>query len=307
MLTFVSLKSAVVMTAAAAVVLVAAAGCGAVAPVATFETHEASASALSACAPSGAAICERASTCSPFWFDRIYTSVSTCAAVFTERCVDRYRGEGAATTIADCAAAVTSLSCDAFLDPVLTFLDPSVLLSWCPVTPGVFAAGDRCLRDGDCTTGNCAWHHGTGCGICDPPIAVTALPKDGEACSSSDMCASRWCSAGGTCAPTAKLGEPCADRPCDLLGGLTCGSDSLCRFFGTVPLGQACMSGDYCVAGARCVHDKNDNGTCKPWPSAGVGEDCTAGCARELTCTLGKCVAPTPGLWKSCDPPTTAQ
>jgi hypothetical protein len=299
MLTCVSVKSAVVMAAAASLVMVVAAGCGSVAPVDTFETHEASASALSACTTSAAAICERASACSSFWFPRFYTSPTTCAAVFTERCLDRYRGEGAATPIADCSAAVASLSCEELLDPVVTFLEPTVLLGSCPVTPGTFAAGERCLRDGDCTTGRCSWRE-KGHEDCGP------LAKDGESCDSGDACASRWCTPTRTCASTAKLGEACGERPCDLLAGLTCGSDSLCRPFGAAALGQACSWTDNCVAGAICaLDDGSTRGTCKHRATAGVGEDCMLGCASELRCDRGKCAAPKPALRTSCPPPTT--
>lgn len=289
----------------AVVVSVLVAGCGSVAPVDTFEIRAASASAELACAPSGAAICERAKACSPFWFARFYTSVATCSAVFTERCLDRYRGEGAAAEIADCSAAVTSLSCEALIDPVLVkYFDPVELLSSCPVTPGVFAAGERCLRDGDCTTGHCVWHGG--CGTCMAPVAPLTFRKVGEACASSDDCASQWC-ASGTCGEVGKLGETCADRPCDVVAGLTCGSDSRCRPFGTAPVGQPCSWVDYCEAGATCVLKNDSAGTCKVTDSAGVGEDCAGGCAQELTCVSGKCAAPRPALAKSCVTPASPQ
>jgi hypothetical protein len=309
MLTFVSVKSAVVMTAAASVVLIVAAGCGSVAPVDTFETRDASASALSACTTSGAALCERARACSPFWFQRVYTSLATCAAVHSEKCLDRYRGEGAATQIADCSAALASLSCEELLDPIVTSLDPSVLIASCPVTPGVFGAGERCLRDGDCTTGRCSWHEQghEGCGTCIAAITPAKLAKDGDHCDSGNACASRWCNSSSTCASTAKLGEACSDRPCDLVAGLTCGSDSVCRPFAAAAVGQACSWTDYCVPEAWCVLDKNSTGgTCGLKPTAGVGEDCTLGCATELSCDRGKCAAPTTALRKSCPPPATA-
>lgn len=283
---------------AAIVVSVAVAGCGSVAPADTFEVRAASTSAELACAPSAAAICERAKACSPYWFARFYTSIATCAAVFTERCVDRYRGKGAATEVADCASAVTSLSCEELLDPVLVkYFDPLELLSSCPVTPGVFGAGERCLRDGDCATAHCAWQGG--CGTCTAPVARLTFGKVGEACKFDDACASHWCAA-GTCSTVAKRGESCAGRPCDVLAGLTCGSDSLCRPFGAAPLGQPCSWVDVCEAGATCVLESDSAGTCKVAQSAGVGEDCTRGCAQELRCEHGKCAAPRPGLPKSC-------
>lgn len=292
MLTFVSLKSAVVVTAAAVTVLVVAAGCGSVAPVDTFETHEASASALSACTTSGAAICERAHTCAPFWFDRIYTSVATCAAVFTERCVDRYRGKGAATAIADCSPVIRSLSCRELIDPILaTYLDPSTLIDSCPVTPGIFAPGDRCLRDGDCTTGHCAWQ--AGCGTCAAPVAPLTFLGVGEACTDNRTCATQFCQ-GGRCAEVSQLGEECDDRACDFIAGLTCGSDHRCRSFGTVPVGQPCVDFDYCEVGSTCMARAkgSSGGTCQRDPAtAGPGEDCTLGCAHELTCVNGKCAA----------------
>jgi hypothetical protein len=300
----------VVAAAAAAAVVVAfvIAGCGSVAPVDTFETHEASASALSACTASGAALCERANACSPFWFQRVYTNLATCAAVHTEKCLDRYRGEGAAMEITDCTAAVASLSCEELLDPIVTSLDPSVLFASCPVTPGVFGAGERCLRDGDCTTGRCSWREKghEDCGTCIAAVAPAKLAKDGESCDSGNACASRWCTSSSTCGSTAKLGEACGDRPCDLLAGLTCGADSLCRTFAAAAVGQACSWTDNCVPGAWCAIDKNGTGgTCELEPTAGVGEDCALGCAPELACYHAKCAAPTAALHKSCPPATT--
>jgi hypothetical protein len=284
MLTFVRRRHlAAALTAVAVSVVVT--GCGSVAPVDTFEVRAASTSAESACAPSATAICERASACSPFWFARFYTSVATCTAVFTERCRDRYRGEGAPTVI-------------------VTYYDPHELLTSCPVTPGVFGAGERCLRDGDCTTGHCAWQGG--CGTCVAPVAPLTFRKVGEACTSDDACASRWCSS-GKCGEVAKLGEACADRPCDLLAGLTCGSDSLCRPFGTAAVGQPCSWVDYCEAGAICALKNDTAGTCELTQTAGVGEDCTRGCAQELTCVSGKCAAPGSPHPKRCLPATSRQ
>ncbi len=303
-----SARHLVAAAASAVVIVVAASGCGSVAPAAdTFALHEASTSAEDACAPSGAAICNRARDCAPFWFDRLYTSIATCTAVFTEKCVDRYRGEGAATKIADCSAAVGSLSCEELFDPVvITYLDPGGMIASCPVTPGIYADGERCLRDGDCTTGHCSWAAGS-CGKCAAPGAPPALRKTGEACTSDGECASRWCS-NGACGKVAKLGEACADRPCDLLAGLTCGSDARCRPFGTIPVGRPCMDFDLCDVGSTCVSSpkSSNSGTCEPSASAGVGEDCTRGCARELTCADGKCAAPTPGHPKSCATPSPA-
>jgi hypothetical protein len=284
-----------------ATVAVLVAGCGSVAPEQTFEVREASTIAEQACTSSGAAICDRASACSPFWFSRIYTSFATCAAVFAERCVDRYRGQGAATEIADCSPTVRSLSCEELLDPVLaTSFDPSVMLASCPVTPGLFAAGDRCLRDGDCTAGHCAWHGG--CGTCTAPVAPLTFARTGEDCTSSSGCASQVC-ANGRCVAVAKLNEECFDRSCDVIAGLTCGSDHRCRPFGTVPLGEACVDFDYCETGATCLprsprtHDR----TCQRDPmTAGVGADCALGCAHELTCVNGKCAASSSAHATSC-------
>lgn len=285
----------------AAVIGVAAAGCGSVAPVDTFEVRAASTSAEQACASSGAAICERASACSPFWFSQIYTSLATCSAVFAERCLDRYRGEGAATEIADCSPVIKSLSCRELIDPVIaTSLDPSVMIASCPVTSGVFAPGERCLRDGDCTTGHCAWKGS--CGTCAAPVAPLTFLGVGEACTDGTACATQQCK-GGRCADVAQLGEECFDRACDFIAGLTCGSNHRCRPYGTVPLGQPCVDFDYCEAGSTCLprwkgsHDH----TCQPDPmTAGVGEDCALGCAHELACVNGKCSASYSAHPKSC-------
>ena len=104
-------------------------------------------------------------------------------------------GEGAATEIADCSSAVRSLSCEELIDPVIvTYYDPHELLTSCPVTPGVFGAGERCLRDGDCTTGHCAWRGG--CGTCVAPVAPLTFRRSAEACTSDDACASGRCSSG---------------------------------------------------------------------------------------------------------------
>jgi hypothetical protein len=309
MLTFVSARTAFVTSAVAMLALGLAAGCGSVAPVETFAIGEASSSAKAACASSGAALCERANACSPFWFAQFFTSVATCSAVYAEDCVDRYKGKGAAIEIADCSPAVAALSCEALLDPVLvTYYDPAVIIASCPVTPGVFGAGERCLRDGDCTTGHCSWNWKEGsCGKCVAPVEPLTFRDVGEACTSDAACASRWCSS-GQCGEIAKLGEACLDRPCDLLAGLTCGSDFVCRPTGTVPLGQPCPGFDLCEAGATCkTDDPKHPATCVPRRAAGVGEDCTRGCAKELTCTNGKCAAPTRGFQNSCRPATSPQ
>ncbi len=275
----------------ALLVLVVIAGCGSVAPVDTFEDRGASTSAQTACAGSGAAICERAQACTPYWFARFYTSVATCSAVFAEKCLARYRGPGAAAEIADCSATIASLSCDELLDPVVvTYFDPSVLIASCPVTPGIFGAGDRCLRDGDCTTGHCGWHGD--CGTCSAPVAPLTFRKVGEACTSDGACASRWCSS-GTCRELPKRGEACAAGRCDFLAGLTCGSDSICRPFGAASLGQRCSWTDSCEAGATCESKESaSTGTCRPAHAASVGEDCKSGCATELTCVSDKCAVP---------------
>jgi hypothetical protein len=290
----------------AVVVTTILAGCGSVAPdpVDTFEVQAASTSAEQACAPSAAAICERAEACSPFWFSRFFTNVATCTAVFRERCLDRYRGEGAAQEIADCSAAVRSLSCDRLIAPVLATSSQWELLSSCPVTPGLFGDGERCLRDGDCTTRHCVWQGQ--CGKCAAQVAPKMLQEIGEACTASEACASRWCSA-GKCSEQAKLGEACADRPCDVVAGLTCGSDFVCRPFGTARVGEPCSFVDYCESGATCVAQLGREGTCKVAPSAGVGEDCTSGCATELACVKEKCAPPTSAGKKSCPSATTPQ
>ena len=220
-----------------------ATGCGSVVTgatdPATLTVHEASTSAQDACASSGAAICSRAQACSPFWFGQFYTSLATCSAVFTAKCLDRYVGAGAAPSVVDCSAKIGSLTCEELLDPVVvTTLDPAVMIASCPVTPGAFALGASCLRDGDCSTGHCAAAKGGACGTCDVPPVARALRKIGEECTDSSECASLTCS-GSQCVENAKLGEPCAaGRSCDLLGGLTCGSDSKCRPFGVARVGH---------------------------------------------------------------------
>ena len=293
MLTLVRARASRLAAVSAVIFIVTLAGCGSVDPVDTFEVRAAPLSAEQACAPSAATICEHAQSCSPYLFDHIYTSVATCTALFTALCVDRYRGEGAATEIADCSAAVSSVSCDRLFVPILLlgYDVQSELLSSCPVTPGRFADGERCLRDGDCATGRCAWHGE--CGKCVPPRPVELLEL-GQACTTDEACLSRWCAA-GKCSPPAKLGEACGDQPCDLLGGLTCGSDLKCRPVETVHVGWPCSWFEYCDVGASCEPDDqfsfSGNGTCKKLPSAGVGEPCTFGCSPQLRCVSGSCVA----------------
>jgi len=311
MLVLGSSKTALVTSTAGilalAVATLAAAGCGSVVSgddPPTLAVHEASTAARDACASSGAAICTRARECSPFWFGQLYTSLETCSAVFTAKCLDRYIGEGAAPSIADCSEKIGSLTCQELLDPVVvTTLDPSVLIDACPVTPGAFALGASCLRDGDCSTGHCATSKADACGTCDEPPAPRALRKIGEECTDSYGCASLTCAA-GQCVENAKLGEPCSEaRSCDLLAGLTCGSDSRCRPFGVAPVGHPCSEG-YCETGSACDLTTNANDwTCKPRPTAGVGEPCTAGCASELTCTDGTCAAPKPNRPARCTLP----
>jgi hypothetical protein len=291
-----------------AMVAMLATGCGSAVVTGndppTLAVHEASTSAQDACASSGAAICARAEECSPFWFGQFYTSVATCRAVFTAACADRYVGTGAAPSIADCSAKIASLTCEELLDPVVvTTLDPAVMIASCPVTPGAFALGASCLRDGDCSTGHCAAGKGDACGTCDTPPAPRALRQLGEECTDSYGCASLTC-AGGQCVESAKLGEPCGEaRACDLLAGLTCGSDSRCRPFGVAPVGHPCSEG-YCETGSACDLTTNaDDWTCKPRPTAGVGEPCTAGCATELACRDGVCAAPKRTRATSCTLP----
>lgn len=302
MLTLVRARASHLAAVSAVISVVTLAGCGSVAPVDTFEVRAAPLSAEQACAASAATLCEHARSCSSFLFDRVFTSVATCAASFTEQCVDQYRGEGTATEIADCSAAVSSVSCERLLMPItLGYYESRDLLSRsCPVTPGRFGDGERCLRDGDCATGRCAWQGE--CGKCVAPRPPVELVDLGQPCTANGACLSRWCAA-GRCSPPAELGEACGERPCDFLGGLGCGSDQKCRSFDTVPVGQECSwLFDLCGAGAVCESNEpfGLDWRCKKLPSAGPGEPCTFGCSPQLSCVSGRCAATTKSEHTSC-------
>ena len=237
MLVVASWRAAVVTTAAALVVLVLVAGCGAVG-VDTLDVRAASASAETACASTAAALCARTRECGPFVFDKTYASVATCTTAITAGCVDRYVGEGAAAEITDCSARVAASSCEGLIDLEHT-LDPAWLLVACPVTPGRYPAGEHCLRDGDCTTGLCSRLRLSGkqpCGVCVEPPAPSVHGQAGVACSSDPDCASLHC-ADGRCTDLAKLGETCGRKPCDVRFGLTCGEDEKCGPVEQIPPG----------------------------------------------------------------------
>lgn len=286
----------------AAVVTITFVGCGSVKPAPdTFETRAASASAERACGASAVAICERARTCSGFLFRVTYPNFATCTAMVAEQCVDRYRGEGTAKEIADCSSAVASLTCEQLTAPLYGSEYETLQLLWsCPVTPGVFGAGERCLRDGDCTTGSCGRHED--CGRCEAPVAPTMRKGHGEPCTDPASCASESCSA-GKCDETAKLGEPCNGRACDLLAGLAC-DGAVCAPYPRIPLGSRCSLFDLCEEGATCAGDLlgSAGSTCKTASTAGVGDDCSRGCPSALDCVNGKCAAVPYYRPSSCQP-----
>ncbi len=299
---------------AAIAALVAA--CASEAPRPSLSTVSASAEALAACRSSANALCTRTSACSPAFTRFFFGTEPDCEAQVADRCLSRYEGPGAAAVPATCADDTSQIACGLLTDVVAAIPDPSIhLLSFCPVTPGTFALGAKCLRDGDCASGWCQSACGT-CGelgkegkICGPNSgpcerSLRCLQggcrkplANGESCL-HDQCGDGFCdfSAGseperGVCRPYAGRGEACTSVACDTGKGLVCNANGVCEDIVLASVGAACVpltiepGKPICDATGWC----SPSGVCQALGRLGDPCDAKSGCMFGLLCRGGAC------------------
>ncbi len=139
-----------------------------------------------------------------------------------------------------------------------------------------------CTKDDQCQTGVCTPGAKLSCDdknpctddVCDPTegckfIANTApCDADGDACTESDICLEKLCTAGKN--KVCNDNEPCTTDSCDK-------ADGSCK---TTNLSTACDDGNACTEGDKCG-DKAGKWTCV----SGVGPDCD----DKNPCTKDSC------------------
>jgi hypothetical protein len=160
----------------------------------------------------------------------------------------------------------------------------------CPALPyyGTLAAGDSCLVDNQCKSGECQISSTpSGCGTC------SKTPTEGEACSTTIPCASYlWCD-NGLCKTRTADGQACTSGESCLVGSLC--SQGICTYQDDfVMLGGACSESKICAPRLVCT-----DGVCSEPVFPKEGESCTDTCASGLVCTHGTCKTFVPN--QACD------
>ncbi len=260
--------------------------------------------------------CDKIAMCAPWLVDVQFGSVAHCAErLALSVCV---QAADESLDVAACAAAYAPLSCD------VLFGGGDAPAACLPKNQA--ADGAACDDGGACKSGVCSRQNDALCGTCQPVIAeggdcamatcasglrclsathqCTKPKATGEACASSDECASSLVCAGGKCGKAPVEGEACSNElACDLFSdGLFCSPTTMkCQKFLIVELGAACgydmASGNYSVCKASdCIQ-----GTCvariKDGDACVIGPD-QPSCDESAHCVMGKCTLPTAGMCK---------
>lgn len=244
--------------------LVGLAACGTVDDPEPEAKAQLSVNATQACAASAASLCARIETCSAAVTKYFFGARAQCEAVIAGACRKRYRGAGATDTPAVCNA-------DAIRCELLERVDEQLihggaaLYDLCPVSPGRYPNGARCLERGDCESGRCG-----ACGVCEPPV-----PEGGH-CSRDTACAEGTACVRSTCRRGPFEGDACGrDEDCVAEYAQRCENGVCTKRPGNVgcdvggcDLGQGML----CDCGGTCASPRN--ATCKPIPIVREGETC---------------------------------
>lgn len=295
------------------------AACGTVDDPEPLAKEQLSVNATEACAASAASLCARVETCSTAVTKYFFGSRTECEAVIAGACRVRYRGRGATDTPAPCDASAIRCELLERVDHQLSY-GGAVLYDLCPVSPGHYPVGKRCLERGDCESGRCGR-----CGVCERPL------PEGARCSRDTACQQGTACARGSCRRGAFEGEACGrdedciaelsqrcensvcvkrpgNAPCNV-GGCDLAQGMLCDFDGTGPGTRpaTCKAIPIAREGERCDGDvvsisnpsfavcdgaTRCRGSCQ---RAGTwGEACSdnGSCVRALQCVDGRCGLP---------------
>lgn len=132
---------------------------------------------------------------------------------------------------------------------------------------GCLLDGERCIPEGESTTGN-------DCMVCDPDRSDTALtPATGADCDDGDLCTyDDKCDSSGQCGGTART---CVNDP------TTCGARRACNGTSTCAISYpssatSCDDGDYCTVDGHC-------------DQAGHCVESTRDCSDAYSCTNDSC------------------
>lgn len=279
------------------------------------------AEAETACVATAQSACTRVDACSPPLMAYAFGDRTRCEREVLDACRKRYHGEARDPRPAACDYAKDS--CESVLETVAwsSFAADrgrgSALVALCSPTPGRLAAGERCVSDGDCTTGLCAGSSGS-CSTCQERRAEgatctghdcaaglrcsvlekkceRATAKLGEACDETRTCEgddiSTKCRS-GVCVARGLAGAACGEGTagCDLGRGFACNRAGVCEAIPLPAAGESCAAAGtlnlaLCRGGAECGR----TGVCEA--RAGSGEACgtETRCRTPYTCFEGTC------------------
>jgi hypothetical protein len=245
----------------------AVASCGAVATDPPLRAHALSLAAESACRASAASLCARIEACSPPELAYFFGTRGACDDIISAACRARYEGPGAAGAPAACDA--SRLRCELVKDVERVIVSGARLYDLCPVAPGRFADGERCLGRGDCASGRCG-----SCGVCEPRLPDGARCDRDTACAEGSLCL--W----GICRRGALVGEACAAAS-DCVGGTLATRCEAGACAWNAQGGASCKGGSGCDLGGGLVCDcggstcdANKEYTCRPVTFVGDGAPC---------------------------------
>ncbi len=269
-----------------------------------------------ACDTLATARCDRNDACSGGFENTVlYGNIDTCMTRLARHCSASHPvldANESPSLIAECAASLSELSCDAFVD------GPAALA--CEL-PGTRNLGEGCYTNTQCQTAHCAVATGTACGACtNPPTAGSPCSATtGFSCTGGALCDR----AAAVCVAPGNVDAPCNDANTVVCGyGLGCAGEAGARTCQVLPnlLGAPCdangLTAPACDASYGLVCSIATQ-TCVAAVRADVGQACgkpAAGeqvlCAPALACVLatttsnqGVCTVRAP-LGSTCMPQT---
>lgn len=174
------------------------------------------------CGELGSRVCERLSTCAPFYLERYYGTLTVCQSLYSRMC-DAFAASG---------IGIDKNACAASLDDCGAFVQARHVPEYCRRPPGAAVLGASCTSDKDCAQGLC--NSDKGVGVCATPAVVGADCTPPVRCSLGLLCNPSTLK----CHKPRRLAESCANAlDCEL--GLRCGADGFCR---KSELAEACTS-----------------------------------------------------------------